>query len=411
MNQRPAPASPRALVLLCLLSALSAAAAHGAAGAAGAAAGGATAFPPDGKAPSQPVLPRVAFSPAEAALRRAAVLAHPERYVTIGAEPAEFRTLKEALAAPDDGRRTFVLTDPVHREEGTRIGRDLTLCGFGAGESVLEAAASAAEAKGRVLEVERGASVLLAGLTVRNGRIMDVPRRAGGIANSGTLSMEDCAVSGNVATYGVGVWTEGRLRMLRCAVTGNVGRPRPQPDQYKGVDDGGAGAGLRIEKGGFALVEDCLIAWNEAPTAGGGVQLCCEASARLVDTTIFGNRAGVCGGGVNQSGGSLTLEACSIAGNRAAAKGQAFFHRGRLKMSGSLIAAEAGLAYFLSTDKGGDVGRGILELNEGNFCESGELPGAATGKLGVLLLADSGGALPVLALPEGSPARGYGARP
>lgn len=352
-------------------------------------------------------LPSPPRGAAEVALRRAAILAAPQGYKTVGAR-CEFKTISAALAAPDDGRRIICVMDAVHREAGIRVAGIVTIIGFGAGETVIEAAASAEEATDRVLEVVAGGRAYLSGLTLRAGRIEAVPRRGGGVANSGELHMEDCAIVENRATYGVGVWTEGRLTLRRCVIARNKGIKRPPADQYAGVDCGGGGAGLRVEKGGQALVENSLIAFNEAVSAGGGLHVSCEGRARLVDSILFGNVAAGRGGGVDLAGGSLELERCSIAGNRAREKGQALFNRGRLSLSGCLLSAESGGAYFLGEDRGGEFGIGVLLENEANYCQSGPLAGAAGGAPGSLRLAEARPGLWSLVGEWGSPAAGFG---
>ncbi|MBL8966970.1 MAG: hypothetical protein JNG85_08175 [Spirochaetaceae bacterium] len=352
-------------------------------------------------------LPSAPLCAAEVALRRAAVLAAPQGYKTVGAN-CEYKTIGAALAAPDDGRRIICVMDAVHREAGIRVAGIVTIIGFGAGETVIEAASSVEEASDRVLEVAAGGRAYVRGLTLRCGKITTVPRRGGGVANSGELLMEDCAVVENRATYGVGVWTEGKLTLRRCVIARNKGIKRPPADQYSGVDCGGGGAGLRIEKGGLALVENSLIAFNEAVSAGGGLHVSCEGRARLVDSVLFGNVAAGRGGGVDLAGGILELELCSIAGNRAREKGQALFNRGKLSLRGCLLAAEAGGAYFLGEDKGGEFGIGELLANEANYCQSGPLAGAAGGAPGILRLSEARPGMWNLESEKGSPAAGFG---
>lgn len=330
--------------------------------------------------------------------RKAEVLAGTGDYVTVGAG-RDYETLGAALDEAPPGVRVFYLMDPVHRATDVRIARDASIRGFGARDTVLEAASEPAGAAGGVISVVAGVNVYISGVTVRGGKVTDVPRRGGGVSNSGRLVMEDCAVIENMATYGVGLWTEGRLEMRRCVVAGNVSLRRPQPDEYKAVDCGGKGGGLRVEKGGFLDMADCLVAFNDAIDAGGALHVSCEAGARLVDTTLYGNTAGERGGAVDLAGGDLEMARCTVAGNVCGGKGQALFHRGRLSLSGCLFADNGpGRAYYLSTDKGGEYGRGLFAVNEGNFDDSGSLPLAATG-----------GAIHIR-LNAGSIRRNYGAR-
>jgi hypothetical protein len=59
-----------------------------------------------------------------------------------------------------------------------------------------------------IVTIAAGVHAYVRGVTVRGGKVTDVPRRGGDDSNSGDLVMEDCAVIENLATYGVGVWTE-----------------------------------------------------------------------------------------------------------------------------------------------------------------------------------------------------------
>jgi len=270
--------------------------------------------------------------------------------------------------------------DPLNRVSGLRIKRDAALIGFGARDSILEGAARPEEADDGVIIVEAGARVSISGVTVRAGKVVDVPRRGGGVRNSGHLVMEDCAIIENLATYGVGVWTEGRLEMRRCVIAGNRSLRRPQPDEYKAVDCGGKGGGLRVEKDGYATLDDCLIAYNETADAGGGLHISCEGAARLVNCTLYGNTAKLRGGAIDSAGGELEIIRCTISGNSSGGKGSAIFHRGRLSLVGCLLFDNGpGKPYYLATDKGGEFGKGVFVLNEGNFDDSGSLPLARTG--------------------------------
>ncbi|MBU0926826.1 MAG: right-handed parallel beta-helix repeat-containing protein, partial [Spirochaetes bacterium] len=314
------------------------------------------------------------------AARRAAILAGGPGYVTVGATGCDYADLAEALESAPSSTRAFYLMDPVHRASGLRLGRDAAIIGFGARDTVLEAASAPEEATSGVIGVEAGVHAYVSGVTIRGGRVTEIPRRAGGVSNSGSLVMEDCAIIDNRATYGVGVWTEGRLELRRCVIAGNRGLRRPQPDEYNAVECGGRGSALRVEKGGFALVEDCLIAFNEAVVAGGALHVSCEGAASLVGCTIYGNTAPKRGGAIDLAGGALDMARCTVAGNSSGGKGQALFHRGLLSMESCLFYGNgAGKAYYLADDKGGEYGRGIFKLNEGNFDDSGSLPLAATG--------------------------------
>ena len=105
----------------------------------------------------------------------------------------------------------------------------------------------------------------------------------------------------------------------------------------------------------------------------------------------------------------MILERCTVAGNTSTGKGFGIHNRGRLSLSGCLLASEYGTAYYLAMNSGGEFGSGSLVLNEKNYCQSGNLPGAAGGDPGSLAPADNGGSVWTVLPDPASPARGFGA--
>lgn len=303
------------------------------------------------------------------------------------------------------------LMDAVHRESGIVIRGRVELFGFGASETVLEAAARPEEAEDRVLRVEAGASLYLSGLTVRGGQPSDRLLNGGGIANYGSLVIEDCAVIDNRSSAGAGIWTAGPLEIRRSVIAANRTVMRPAADASAGVGCQGSGAGIKVDKPGRAVLEDCLIAGNDSRKGGGGLHVACETEVSLLRCTLYGNTARTRGGGIDLSGGTLVLDSCTLAGNVSAGKGFALYNRGRLHLSGCLLAGGPGAAYFRAVNAGGEFGTGILETNEGNFCQSGNVPGAASGDPGPLVLADNGGPVWTALPAPTSPALGFGAAP
>lgn len=340
---------------------------------------------------------------------RAALLAAPGAFLTVGSGNCRFPTLKAALDASVGGVVRICIMDAVHRESGIVIRGRVEIFGFGASETVLEAAAHPEEAGDRVIRVEAGASLYLSGLTVRGGRPSDRLRNGGGIANYGLLVVEDCAVIDNQSSAGAGIWTAGPLEIRRSVIASNRTVLRPAADASAGVGCQGSGAGIKVDKPGRAVLEDCLIAGNDSRKGGGGLHVACETEVRLLRCTLYGNSARTRGGGIDLSGGTLVLDSCTLAGNVSAGKGFALYNRGRLHLSGCLLAGAPGAAYYGAVNSGGEFGTGKLETNAGNFCQSGNLPGAASGNPGPLVLADNGGPLWSILPDPGSPARGFGA--
>ena len=342
---------------------------------------------------------------------RTAVHAEPGSLVTVGKVGCRYPTLRAALDAAPGGSARICLLDAVHREGGIVIRGDVEILGFGASETVLEAAGRPEEAADRVLRVEEGGRLYLSGLTVRAGRPSDRLLNGGGIANYGALVIEDCGVIENQAAAGAGIWTAGPLEIRRSVIAANRTVMRPAADYSAAVGCQGSGAGIKVDKPGSAWIEDCLIAWNDSLKGGGGIHVACETEVRLERCTIFGNSAKTRGGGIDLSGGTLTLDRCTVAGNVSTGKGFAVHNRGRLSLSGCLLASEYGTAYYRAVDSGGEFGSGSLVLNENNYCQTGNLPGAATGDPGLLAPADNGGPVWTVLPGRASPARGYGTVP
>src|SRR5262249_39829320 len=132
----------------------------------------------------------------------------PPTTVDCTADPA---ALLSALAGASDGdvigvegtcRGTFV------------IGHSLTL--EGVGPATLDG-----QGVGPVLSVDPGATAVVRGLTVTGGSTL---YNAGGIANAGTLTLENSTVTANkvLSGDGGGIYNSGTLTVRRSVVSGNT---------------------------------------------------------------------------------------------------------------------------------------------------------------------------------------------
>ena len=99
------------------------------------------------------------------------------------------------------------------------VDKDLKLLGAGAGKTFLSG-----EQKGTVLTVAAGHTVVVSGVTITGGEI-NGSSAAGGVDNSGTLTLAGCAVRGNFAYYGAGAMNRAgaRLTLDATTVAGNQG--------------------------------------------------------------------------------------------------------------------------------------------------------------------------------------------
>ncbi|MBU6410024.1 MAG: hypothetical protein KGR98_06530, partial [Verrucomicrobia bacterium] len=160
------------------------------------------------------------------------------------------------------------------------------------------------------------ATVTLTGCTLSG----NAANSAGGaIDNNGTLTLNDCVLSDNVARQqfgyrygppgnGGGIYNHGALTLNNCILSDN------SATSYLGF---GAGGGI-CSVGLPATLNNCTLSGNTA-SAGGGI----EASGTLTlnNCTLFDNTAGN-GGGIASSiffGSTnvLTLNNCTLSGNSA----------------------------------------------------------------------------------------------
>ena len=142
-----------------------------------------------------------------------------------------------------------------------------------------------------VLGVNSSVTAIVSGLTIEDGSAVT---DGGGIANSGTLTVEDSTISGNSAGAGGGIYNSGTLTVEESTISGNTSTA---------CLDGLGAAG-----------QPCV-----APLEGGGSGIYNQGTATIEASTITGNSVatgyvGAFGGGINNSAdSSMTLAADIIA--------------------------------------------------------------------------------------------------
>ncbi|HEX5073908.1 MAG TPA: PxKF domain-containing protein [Gemmatimonadaceae bacterium] len=214
-------------------------------------------------------------------------------------------TLREAIVFAAPGATiTFApgVTGTITLTAGQLdIDKGLTITGPGARSLAVNGNNS-----GRVFDVKSGVGpVALAGLTITGGTV--VGSLGGGIANSGTLTLTRCTVTGNNAIDGGGIDNEGgTLTVVESTVSGNHAS--------------GYGGGIFSEtnsdlSSSSTTILNSTISGNTAD-AGGGVTIY-NGLTRVLHSTITANRA-VEGGGLWSFGDVATradVEGSIVAGN------------------------------------------------------------------------------------------------
>lgn len=197
-----------------------------------------------------------------------------------------------------------------------------------------------AENAGRVVYIDNGAEVTLAGLTLQNGTSTGT---GGGVAHFGaSLIISDSRILSNTANAGGGIYNDTVLTVTQTTILGN---------QVSTVGGGIA------QDGGDLYVSDSLISGNTATLAGGGVQDDDATAGTMTfsNTTIQNNLSDGIGGGVADVGGPLTLTNTQVLSNSAASGGGGIYKDfGTINLSDSLISGNTarsggGIDFYVAT--------------------------------------------------------------
>jgi Ca2+-binding RTX toxin-like protein len=262
-----------------------------------------------------------------------------------------------------------------------------------------------------IFQVDKGAQVVLTGLTLEGGagNVVQTGKTAaingaptpvtysngGAINNAGTLTVSQSTLTGNVAaglySYGGAIYNSGALTLTASTLSGNAA-----------ADAAGWGGGGAIYNAGTLNVTNSTLVNNvvtnvstvtglgTSPQAGGGGGIDNLGTLTVADATLAGNSA-ITGGGIdNTSPGKLTLQNSIVATNVASTGPDV---SGAATGNNNLIGQSGGLSGISNHDAGHD------------------LVGTSTSPLNPLLspLGNYGGPVPTLALLSGSPAIRAGA--
>ena len=282
-------------------------------------------------------------------------------------------TLREAIAfagIDPSGADTIVFSPFL---EGTidltlgalpTIRESLTIVGPGADVLTIDA-----QEQSGILSIGSGANVTISSLTLAHGLAMSPADNGGAIVNNGTLTLNECSLTGNTATNGGAIDNTGTLTLTNSTLSAN-----------KAYGNGGA-----IDNPGALSMTDCTVSGNLASVDGGGIYNVSYNSQpnnalALTGCTIYGNYAGGLGGGI--FGRNLTLNDTIVA------------HSG----------SEAGDIWGIASGSNNLIddadSAGGLSASDGNLL-------GVDPKLGPL--AYNGGSTETMALLPGSPAIGAGA--
>jgi predicted outer membrane repeat protein len=199
----------------------------------------------------------------------------------------------------------------------------------------------------RIFTIHTG-TVAIDGVTIRNG----AANGGGGIVNVGTLTLTNCAVSGNQTTLGSGtevgggIINGGTLTLTNCTVSGNATR--------------GWGGGI-FNQGPLTLIRT-TVSDNSSGRDGGGIAATGYAMT-VTDSSVIRNTSGGDGGGIWVIAGltgtpsTVTLTSSTISGNGAFGNGGgiAVLNLGSVSARSSTITNNQADANLDGTGQGGGV--------------------------------------------------------
>ena len=191
------------------------------------------------------------------------------------------------------------------------IDKSVTITGPGVSQLTVRRSTVAGTPAFRIFEVIAGRVVTIQGLTISNGYAPDSNppfRSGGGIYNSATLTMSNCALIGNRTDYdGGGIYNDyygTMLTMDNCTVNNNFA----------------SGYGGGIYSGGPLTITNCILSGNYGER-GGGIY---NATTLTLSNSTLGSNTAYYGGGIYDSHGSnttVTISNSTLSGNIANGKG------------------------------------------------------------------------------------------
>jgi hypothetical protein len=328
-----------------------------------------------------------------------------EPNLTVCSSGCSFTTLQEAIDDAGSGDVIGVM-DAVHTEQGIVVDKDVTILGQAAEGTIVQAHAEAGEATESVFLIAQGATVTIKDLTIRHGSPESGTESGGAADNRGTVTLERCVVTDNIASAGGGLNTFGSLTLFNTIVSNNIA------DGTGGGFTGcGTGGGIKVEQGPLVMINSA-VSGNSSQGDGGGIFVACKGTLELTNSTVSGNDAtGGSGGGVCVRG-AAQLTQSTIANNRSGQTGGGIYIRGSgesglvrgwLDFSNTIIAGNTtGSQYCCADCMPGE--HSTVGINASNLVEDGSCSPALTGSPLLQPLADNGGDTLTHALLPHSPA-------
>jgi hypothetical protein len=299
-------------------------------------------------------------------------------------------SLRDALAIANDGDTidaTGVSGTILLTSGELQITHNLTISGPGADQLAVDG-----NAQSRVFYVNSGKTVIVSGLSIRNGHVSNA--YGGGIYNEdAALKIINCIISGNSADYGGGIynagvynagpWSYADLAVIGSTLSGNYGGGIF--NAASGIDSGparatltitdstlsgnyggGIGSGAFNGEAGVAVI-NCNISGNSTTGNGAGISNWAagfngggRSMVTVNNSTLNGNSAAGHGGGIYNVGGtgggaSLALTNSTLSANSAPGDGGGIYNFGDFRGGAGVVVMNSTLSGNSTTGTGGGI--------------------------------------------------------
>ena len=230
-------------------------------------------------------------------------------------------SLRQALTIANDGDTIgFAVTGTISLTRGELV-IDKNIIISGPGPGLLTVARSQQAPDSRIFNILPSHTVEINGLTITGGSLVG---NGGGISSGATLTISDCAISGNsilttdgLQHSGAGIYNVGTMTIVNSTVNNN--------QALTGGFFPPSGGGISSDVGTLTI-QNTTISENTAAGYGGGVYN--VGSLTAINSTIRGNTAGS-GGGIMTNTFMIATN-CTISGNSATFEGGGIFGGGTI---------------------------------------------------------------------------------
>ena len=281
-------------------------------------------------------------------------------------------SLRQALTIANDGDTIgFAVTGTISLTSGELvIDKNITISGPGPG--LLTVARDQQAADFRIFNIPPSHTAEIDGLTITGGSLVG---NGGGISSGATLTISNCAISGNsilttdsLQHSGAGIYNVGTMTIVNSTVNNN--------QALTGGFFPPSGGGISSDVGTLTI-QNTTISENTAAGYGGGVYN--VGSLTAINSTIRGN-TGSGGGGIF---GVATIIDCTISGNRATFEGGGIFGGGTISnctISGNMTT--------VGHSRGGGIS-GSGTITNSTFSDNLSVNGSSICALGTVQLANT----------------------